>query len=513
MAMSGFRGIDPDGLVGLGRVIEGTAAEVLAAGNLGYALLARHDRLSAADRFAMAMRGIACRLDDEAAEMMWRAEAIRRGQQMTFSSVPSSLVADVIWEEAQFAAVARFTVADRQLSFERWRSGSPTNALAKMTPGRVAAVFAEMLPAEIDRMLLEDPAVVGGLDGAPPWLRCAASRVLIGREMDRLGDLAAELEDRINQLEDALWGGHSTQERLMRAMHVAELDLIEERVAMYGRWLSEGRQILTFDPQGDGRVAEVFGDLDEAGYVGVIVPGIANDIDNFGPLDGGGFRAHAEQLYEEAVRLEPDVATIAWLGYDTPDGAGAALRRSADDGHRHLIAFTEGLAAANSRPHLTIIGHSYGSLVTGMAAGAGLAVDDVVFVGSPGTSLARASDAVIESGGRVWAGLAHRDPIGAGIDPLPDSVWELMLGPIGAYMWDSVATGDFTMEDLWHGRNPVHESFDAIEFRTDGAEGHSQYFGAGTESLANLARIVAGLDFAVRLVGDGRLERDSAKAD
>ena len=511
--MSGFRGIDPDGLVGLGRVIESTAAEVLAAGNLGYTVLVRHDRLSAADRFVMAMRALACRLDDEAAEMVWRAEAIRRGQLLIHSSVPSILVADVIWEEAQFAAVARFTVADRQLSFERWRGRSPAGDLVKMRPGRVAAVFAEMLPAQVDQLLLEDPAVVGGLDGAPSWLRCAANKVLIGREIDRLGDTAAELEDEINQLEDALLDGHSTQERLMRAMYVAELDLIEERVAMFGRWLAEDRQILIFDPRGDGRVAEVFGDLDEADYVGVIVPGIANDIDNFGPLDGGGFRVYAEQLYEEAVRLEPDVATIAWLGYDTPDGADAALRRAADDGHGHLIAFTEGLAAANPRPHLTVIGHSYGSLVTGMAAGAGLAVDDVVFVGSPGTSLARASDAVIESGGRVWAGLAHRDPIGTGIDPLPDSVWEFMLGPIGAYMWDSVATGDFTMEDLWHGRNPVHESFDAIEFGTDGAEGHWRYFGAGTESLANLARIIAGLDFAVQLVGGWRLGRDSVEAD
>ena len=30
-----------------------------------------------------------------------------------------------------------------------------------------------------------------------------------------------------------------------------------------GRWLAEDRQILIFDPRGDGRVAEVFGDLDD----------------------------------------------------------------------------------------------------------------------------------------------------------------------------------------------------------------------------------------------------------
>ena len=513
MAVSRFRGIDPDGLVGLSRIVEGTAAEVLAAGNLGYAVLARHDRESAGDRFGMAMSLLARQLDDEAEEMRWRAGAIRQGQLMTYSSMPSMMVAELLWEEAEFAAVARFTVDDRQVSFEQWRRGPSVRALRKMRPVQVSAALAAMSPAAVDRLLLEESAMVGGLDGAPAWLRCTANDILIRREVDRLAGLAAEVEDEVNQLEDLEWGGRTTQRRLVRDVYLNELDRIETRIASFDRWLAEGRQILLFDPRGDGRVAEVFGDLDQADFVAVVVPGITNDIDNFGPLNGGGFRANAEQLFEEAVELESDVATIAWLGYDTPDGADAALTDAAEDGHRHLVAFTGGLAAATPEPHLTVIGHSYGSLVTGMAAGAGLAVDDVVFVGSPGTSLDRASEAIIASGGRVWAGLARQDPIGAGIDPLPDWVWESMLGPIGSYVWDSVAIGDYAAEDLWHGRNPVHESFDAIEFTTDGAEGHSQYFAAGTESLANLARIMAGLDSAVRLVGGGEVQADSVEDD
>ncbi len=513
MAVSGFRGIDPDGLVGLSRMMEGTAAEVLAAGNLGYAVLVRRDRESAGDRFGMAMSRLARQLDDEAAEMSWRAEAIRRGQLMTSSSMPSMVVAELLWEEAEFAAAARFTVGDRQVSFEQWRQRPPVRALRKMRPDQVSAALAAMSLAAVDRLLLEEPTLVGGLDGAPAWLRCTANDMLIGREVNRLAGLAAEIADEINQLEDLEWSGRTTQQRLVREVYLDELERIEARIAMFGRWLAEDRQILLFDPRGDGRVAEVFGDLDQAGFVAVVVPGITNDIDNFGPIDGGGFRANAGQLYEEAARLEPDVATIAWLGYDTPDGADAALAGAAEDGHRHLVAFTKGLAAATPEPHLTVIGHSYGSLVTGMAAGAGMAVDDVVFVGSPGTSLDRASEAIIDRGGRVWAGLAHKDPIGAGIDPLPDSAWEFMLGPIGSYVWDSFGTGDYATEDLWHGRNPVHESFDAIEFTTDGAAGHSQYFAAGTESLANLARIIAGLDFAVRLVGGGELAADSVEDD
>ena len=181
MAVSAFRGIDPDGLAGLSRMLEGTAAQVLAAGNLGYAVLTRHDRVSAVDRFGMAMSRLARGIDDEAAEMNWRAEAIRQGQMMTYSSMLSIVVAEALWEEAEFAAVARFTVADRRQSFDLWRQGPPVGALRKLRPDRVAGVFAEMHPAVADRLLLAEPALVGGLDGAPVHLRCAANDILIVR--------------------------------------------------------------------------------------------------------------------------------------------------------------------------------------------------------------------------------------------------------------------------------------------------------------------------------------------
>ena len=506
--MSTFRGIDPDGLAGLGRELARSAAAVLAAANEVHAVLARHERWGVADTLGSNLSRVARGIDDEASEMAWRSEAIRLGQSVTYAAMPSLVVARMLWEEAEFAAVARFGIADRGAAFEQWRSGPPIAGFTGRAVAEVVRRFANLPSSAADRLLTEHPAVVGALDGAPPALRVAANDMLIAREVSRLADHAATLRDEIRQLEAGEWAGSTSRmlASLERDVYLADLERAESRLAMFGRWLAEDRQFLLFDPRGDGRVVEVFGDLARAGHVAVVVPGITNDIDNFSPLDGGGFRANAEQLYHAAQELEPDVATIAWLGYDTPDGADAMLRGAADDGHRHLVAFVDALAAAKPRPHVAVVGHSYGSLVTGMAAGAGLAADDVVFVGSPGTSLDRATAAAIERGGRVWAGLARKDPIGAGIEPAPDSVWEFMLGPIGSYAWDSVTTGDYAAEDLWHGRNPVHDSFDAIEFSTDGATGHSQYFSKGTESLANLARIIAGLDFDVRLVGDRELE-------
>src|SRR5918998_3274382 len=63
-----------------------------------------------------------------------------------------------------------------------------------------------------------------------------------------------------------------------------------------------GRQILAFDPAGDGRVVEVVGDLRAADRIAVIVPGAAVTARNF--LSGlGGVRRRspswqAHQLHE-----------------------------------------------------------------------------------------------------------------------------------------------------------------------------------------------------------------------
>ena len=45
--------------------------------------------------------------------------------------------------------------------------------------------------------------------------------------------------------------------------------------------LTAGRQILSFDPSGDGRAAEVFGDLTKARRVSVVVPGVDTNLSTF----------------------------------------------------------------------------------------------------------------------------------------------------------------------------------------------------------------------------------------
>ncbi len=287
-------------------------------------------------------------------------------------------------------------------------------------PAAVAAFFKGLDPDVADALAHERPELVGNLDGAPIPLRYAANAQAIDREIARLrADGVGDDDPRLRKLR--------------------ELD-------------DPGRHFLLFDPAGDGRAAEVFGDLTTARHVAVVVPGMDNDLNNF---TGG----DAERVQHQASQFDPDqVATIQWLGYDTPEGATALSTGAAEPGAEALPQFVEGIRAQRSeRLHWTVIAHSYGSLVTGMAeSGHGLDVDETVLVGSPGVGVDHASDL---GDGNVWVGLAK---------------------------WDLVGYSE------WHGPNPHDRAFGATRFHTGDISGHSSYFNEGSESLRNIGLITAG---------------------
>ena len=283
-------------------------------------------------------------------------------------------------------------------------------------PSEVAAFFKDLDPAVAEALARQHPELVGNLDGAPIGLRYTANAEAIDREIARL---RAE-------------GVPESHSRLARLLEFDDPD----------------RHFLLFDPAGDGRAAEVFGDLTTARHVAVVVPGMNNDLDNF---TGG----DAERVQHQASQFDPDqVATIQWLGYDTPEGGSALSSSDAEPGAEDLPQFIAGVRAARpERLHWTVIGHSYGSLVTGMALSEqDLEVDETVLIGSPGVGASSAD-------GNVWVGLARFDPVG-----YPE----------------------------WHGPNPHGRGFGATRFHTGDISGHSSYFNEGSESLRNIGLIAAG---------------------
>lgn len=229
------------------------------------------------------------------------------------------------------------------------------------------------------------------------------------------------------------------------------------------------RQILLFDPRGDGKVAQVFGDLAIAQRIAILVPGAGNQLGNFWSGVGGkAFRSPAQQgadLYRTAqTDGDHHFAVVVWLGYDAPDGINVAAAREdlAQVGAAALERFVAGLTAIRPQATLALLGYSYGSTVIGLAAGhLPVQVTDLAALGSPGMGV----DTVAELGttARVWAGLSDRDP---------------MRFVPGVKFFG-----------LGHGRQPTDPAFGATVIPTRDVVDHDHYLAVGTDSQASITRI------------------------
>ncbi|KAF4408048.1 alpha/beta hydrolase [Streptomyces lycii] len=217
-----------------------------------------------------------------------------------------------------------------------------------------------------------------------------------------------------------------------------------------------GDRVLAYDPRGRGLIAQVAGDLESAAHVSVIVPGSDIDISTFDRT--------ARQAAAVQAEAGGDTAVIAWAGYTTPSGIGPDLAtgRLAETGAERLTRFTDGLDAAGL-PDPSLLCHSYGSVVCGLAA-AGTDASDIVVMGSPGM---RARDVTaLGTDARVWAAKSPDD----WIDRVPN-VQVLGLG---------------------HGADPTSAGFGATVLPADDVPGHDAYFTPGTSTLTAFAAIADG---------------------
>ncbi len=309
----------------------------------------------------------------------------------------------------------------------------------------VARFFASLDGAQQARLADGHPLVVGNLDGVPTALRYRANQRGLQQartvEEARSHDVALTPADR---------------EAATRRSH---------RLAS----LSEpGRRILAFDPTGGGRVAEVFGDLDLAERISVIVPGVDTDLITFertqrrltSPV------GMAESLYgaQRAAAPERRTAVIAWAGYTAPAGVGmdAATGRMAFDGAVRLNSLAAALPGDAS---VALFCHSYGSVVCGVAARElPERVTDVVVAGSPGMRAENVEG--LHTSARVWATRDEGDWIA--------DVPHLEVGGLG------------------HGADPVSPEFGARLLSSARARSHTGYFAPGTDSVDNFAKIGTG---------------------
>ncbi|WP_369140582.1 alpha/beta hydrolase [Modestobacter versicolor] len=278
------------------------------------------------------------------------------------------------------------------------------------------------------------PALVGALDGLPAWARDRANRLV----------LAAALAP----------GGPAGEQRQLAGVVAGQL-AAQERAGT-------PVQLLQFAPAA-GLVAVALGDLDAAGAVGVLVPGILTTPDDDLPavLDD----AAAVGRAAEAAAPGLAVATVAWLGYRTPGLATAALTRASRRGGPALDRALDGLAAARATattvpaPRTTVVAHSYGTVVTGQAVRAPgpLAADALVLLGSPGLA-------------------------GGGAERLEAAEVHGAASPADPVSWLG-----------WFGGSPTDMSYGDSPLPTALTQGHTGYLDADHPTLAAIGEVVAGV--------------------
>lgn len=342
---------------------------------------------------------------------------------LTTITVPGSamlLAPAAIEQPAPPVGVAAWTADDRELP-------DPVTA----DPLEIHRWFAGLDPATADALAVRHPGVVGNLDGAPPALRYAAN----SRAMEEAGE----------------------------------------------PYRGRTGQILLFDPRGMGRIAQVFGSLETADRIAVLVPGAGNRGGNFFTGVGGkDFRSPSVQgsaLYDAATasgRAAGRLAVVVWLGYDPPRSVDlvAAREDRARTGAAALVRFARGLTAERPRATIALIGYSYGSTVIGVAAHQLPAqVTDIAAIGSPGMGVDRAVQLGTEA--RLWAGLSVND--------------KMRFVP------------GIRILGLGHGRQPADPAFGATVISTSDVIDHDHYLHPGTDSLDHLAAIAsAGDDLRAR---------------
>ena len=331
-------------------------------------------------------------------------------------------------------------------------------------PTEVSAWWGRLGDDQRGLLLSAYPGLIGALDGIPAADRDEANQLA-------LRNLIGE-PDRPTSNNDE----HGRLVNLLTTLEAAEHAAVERRLFLLG-----------LDNQGDGQAIVAIGNPDLAHHTAVLVPGFGTELDDMAGQIGraGVIRDAGDALTTTTVG---DVSVIAWLGYDTPSfdlneiggvvGFGDESRRGAE----HLDRFVDGLRATNQGdPHLSVIGHSYGSVVSGHAAGQGdgIAADDLVVLGSPGLRADHASDLRMGAG-HVWAGAAADDHVA---NPERHTPWYTGIPIIGPLLPG--------IEENIHGISPHRQEFGANQFHTD-TGGHSGYWDPDSESLRNQARIVVG---------------------
>ncbi|MFF5212735.1 alpha/beta hydrolase [Streptosporangium sp. NPDC000396] len=392
----------------------------------------------------------------------------------------------------------------------------------KTLAARLNVWWRQLGPAAQDRLIAASPNLVGSLNGLPATTQDQANRkylttqkAAITAELERLRKSWAETQERLKQSRQNLIVNPNVRRtavpedptELYRSMGktnetIKELELKMRQIEAVEKGLALGGQngrppafLLQLELGGSGKTAVSFGNPDEADNLVAYVPGTGTVLEGFGGDDS----KRAAVMWDQANFFQPNkkTASIAWLGYGAPQwDATLSLTRTvvnknaAEEGAPLLASFVDGLHAAHkaaSDARFTVLGHSYGSTVTGLAAQQRphTFADQLIFVGSPGVGAVKAKDLGVDS---VWVGEAPNDPVG--------DVGSVPLQFTGTLTDDALRLPKVSGA---LGVDPSAPGFGARQFYVANSgdsllsfKAHSKYWDDDSASLKNIGYLVTG---------------------
>jgi hypothetical protein len=321
-------------------------------------------------------------------------------------------------------------------------------------------------------MISAAPQLVGNLDGIPYAMRDLANRSHLRSVVTTL-----ELTDPAS-----LPSSERRQQREQLQLLYSVLDAVGPATA------NPPRQLITLDVTGQGKAAIVVGDLATADYVSYVIPGMFISVTHSMPewVDTAA-RLYDEQvswltLLDDATRAvggasagdgvgasTPSVATVAWIGYQTPHLLNVGSLDLAYAGRDAIASAVLGLhtVRADNAPFVSLLAHSYGSTAAMLAlTETSTTVDTLAMIGSPGAP--NATVATLNVRGDVFVGEAAWDPI-----------------PNSSFFGPDPGAASFGARVM-----SVAGGVDVITNRVlEGSTGHNAYFSPGSESMRNLALI------------------------
>lgn len=341
-------------------------------------------------------------------------------------------------------------------------------------PAQLHELWSMLSPADKDALFAHDN-YIGNRDGLPVVDRDHYNRIKLDDELARAEACDPTVSDRLVDL---------------RAVR----DTIDE---------DPNRMLMLLDTQSGAQThaAVAVGNPDTADHVSVTTPGLNTTVGGaIGAMtdEGDTMKSTAEaQLDRTAGHQGETVSTIAWIGYDAPQldkddylseeslkGAmQVAQPWNGQAAAPNLSQFYEGIDASNhdGDPHLTAVGHSYGSFTTGLAlqqTPEGI-VDDVMVYGSPGLGTGHDFDSSLDklniTPGHAYEMTAHDDPV----------------AHMNRFGWSPGYMSEFTHLDT-----DATTTDDGVT--RQGASGHSEYPRSGDNgelrtSGYNTAVVIAGL--------------------